>query len=705
VARPPEGGQEPVPVLGPDQHLPPAGVDLTTGALRTGIVQLAVARLEALERTHLPGWEVPRVFGGHRVGGDVAADLVYTLGLLGAAGVTTIADTPVDDAITRVLAQIEGERTHTFFSYRVAETVGRAGPFAGNPLLDGLADEQRMEVERACDSTSWIPLLDAGLPRNYAAVLARCEAGRAALDLDVDPSVLDELVARVDALLTSNPYGYLDDSEDGTGARYDIYTADLYLFCEPLAPHLGETWSEGMAGALDLVGRLVAHNGAAVVWGRSTGALALCLTVELAAVAASGDHPSRARWLGLGARAARALAGWFDPDTGVIRAHQHRSTYRYRGPARRLQMTLDCLGKLAWAAARLSPEAAPPDRTESLFPPRDEVVHFDPASTAGVWTFRSDRNAFVLPLVGPIHSDYQPSPHAPGRYEQPVDSSLATWVPTAYLGDTAFLAGGLPSRVDHAPGRLEARYDGLREVTADGSPGRELRCERTVIHRVEGRALRIDEHLRFAGELPDVLSVAIPEAAGRPLLVEYHSEQHHRSRAVDTDGMKEWRSFWGELPRVHELELRPANELAWTVTITPVWRVASSISYHHYHQSLYAAIGERAVVHDYARHHLDRADHGAARLEHVDLFHLHWPEWFFDTDVAAAERFCDLLDREEVRMVWTQHNLVPHAGADPRFDALYQMLAGRADGVIHHSAWGGSDVWPATTTTRARPTR
>ena len=146
--------------------------------LADALVALTVARLEALHDRHLAGWRVPAVFGGHRVNPDVSADLVYTLGHLDAAGVTEVAGTKIDDAIRTVLGRLDGGGTHTFFSYRVAETLARRGPFDGNPLLEGLAASQRDEVARACDSTDWLPLLDAGLPRNYSAVLARCEAGR-----------------------------------------------------------------------------------------------------------------------------------------------------------------------------------------------------------------------------------------------------------------------------------------------------------------------------------------------------------------------------------------------------------------------------------------------------------------------------------------------------------------------------------------------
>src|SRR5690606_4721471 len=98
-----------------------------------------------------------------------------------------------------------------FFSYRVAETVGRFGPLAGNPVVEGWTTDEVANLAEACDSTSWLPLLDEQiLPANYAAVLARCELGRQRLGLPVDPATIDHLVGRADRLLERNPRGFLD---------------------------------------------------------------------------------------------------------------------------------------------------------------------------------------------------------------------------------------------------------------------------------------------------------------------------------------------------------------------------------------------------------------------------------------------------------------------------------------------------------------
>ncbi len=258
-------------------------------ALGDRLLELTAATLTSLVTTHFPEWRIPGTFGGHRVDADVRADLLYTLTHLAAGGVTEVAGTPVDDAIASQLARVDGRSTHTFFSYRVAETLLRAGPFAGNPLLRGCDDDQRAQVVRAVDSRDWIELLDADvLPRNYAAVLSRCEQARHELGLVDDTAVLDGLVDRLRALLTENPKGYLDDSNDRSG-RYDIYTADLWLFCEPLAPRIGPGWQDGVRNALALVDTVAGPDGAAIPWGRSTGVLAAALTVELAALALRAD--------------------------------------------------------------------------------------------------------------------------------------------------------------------------------------------------------------------------------------------------------------------------------------------------------------------------------------------------------------------------------------------------------------------------------
>jgi len=661
---------------------PELPTDHTAQSFGTALTDLAARHVGALLGGHLAGGHVPPAFAGHRVNPDVPADLLFTLGWLHQAGVTTVADLDVLDVLSGLLSRIDGPGTHTFFSYRVAETLARFGPFDGNVLLDGFSDSQRLAVDQACDSSDWLGMLEGGLPRNYRAVLARCELARASLGLPVDSAVLDELLARTRTMLTSSPGGYLDDSEDAASARYDIYTVDVYLFCEPLAPLLGGAWEAGLPAALDLVEAAGAANGAALSWGRSTGALALCHTVELAAVALHhgvGDDPSR--WLRRALVAADSLAGWFAAD-GLITAHQHRSPYGYRGPARRLQMTLDCLGKLAWAGAVLAdlPEPAAstrPDSTTSIRRPLDRIVAFERAGdgtpTAGVWCHRGDGVDLTVPLVGPVHSDYQSTPGAPGLFEVPVDRALVTWLPAVWTGEKAWCPGGRPSSVRQQPGCLDVTWTS-DEGTAN------------VTYEADGRTLRLRGGLDL-GRSPEAVTVAIPEAAHRPLHVVADGDHVVRVDRIDTSGIKEWRSFWGELPTVHQVTLVASPSVRWSIDVTPVIRLTSETVDHHYPAGLYGSLAPVVAVSRLPGRALRDAAVRRQVFERTDVYHLHWPEWLFDDDLALARTFLDDLARADVRLVWTQHNLRPHLD-HPAFAELYAMVAAAADGVAHHSTWG-----------------
>ncbi len=655
----------------------------------------ALARLEALIAAHLPQFRIPRVFAGHEVGADVRADLAFTIGLLGAYGVDDIAGVPVLDALESVLRPIDGHRTHSFFSYRVAETLLRHGSFDAdtNPLLARFDEATRNRLAAACDSTSMLgPLAEGRLPRNYAAVLLRCEVDRQRLGMEVDPQVLEDLVHRTRHLLDANPGGYLDDSQSGIG-RYDIYSGDIYLFTEPLADLVGNVWEWGARSALDLVERVGATNGAAFGWGRSSGALATCLTIELAGLAASRalvDEPGA--WLARGANAFDHIGEWFGAD-GLITAHQYRSTFRYRGPVRRLQMTLDCLGKLADTAGVLERAAAgaEPDLTTlELFPPRDEMVVFDAGRRAGVWTYRSRDLAFVLPVVGSTVSDYLPAPHNPGLFEVPVDVGLPTGVPSIFSDGVHYTSGGLPAAVSKGDDRLSITYDSFeragqfeRVENAEPLPGR-----REVDYRVDGRTLRVDEHLTFeASQLPDAVALQIAETSGRPLRVEFRpSGPGDQATTIDVSGLKEYRSFWGELPLVHQIDLEPATEMRFGWSVTAKWRLLTTALTHHYHRSVYDPL---AASDDVAERQISttRLFNEPGYLDAWDVFHLHWPEWFLGPDPDRHRAAIAAIHDAGVRIVWTQHNLVPH-DKDPRLPPIYALWAAAADGVIHHSEYG-----------------
>ena len=92
-------------------------------------------------------------------------------------------------------------------------------------------------------------------------------------------------------------------------------------------------------------------------------------------------------------------------------------------------------------------------------------------------------------------------------------------------------------------------------------------------------------------------------------------------------GLKEYRSFWGELPRVHQIDVDPATDVEIDVSVRACWRVASNAPHHHYHRSLYDPLAGEVVETSMVSPPLDDPARGLARLRHVDFFHLHWGDW------------------------------------------------------------------------------
>jgi hypothetical protein len=641
-----------------------------------------------LATTHFPGWRIPGTFAGHRVAADVRADLLYTLTHLAYGGISEIVRVPVDDVLRALLIGVDGRNTHTFFSYRVAETLLRRGPFADNPLLSSCDPGQRDDVARATDSRDWIELLDTDLlPRNYAAVLSRCELAREKLGLTDDPAVLDRLVDRLTALLGQNLRGYLDDSNDGSG-RYDIYAADIWLFCEPLAPRLGELWIRGARTALALVDTVAGPDGAAIPWGRSTGVLATALTVELAALALHPDLPDDRTdaWIRRGVDAFRATRKRFDAD-GVIDAHRHRNQDAYRGPARRLQLTLDVLGKLAWAGATL--RATTP---VSLASPRDTyragstLVAFEADRNAAAWVSANPARRVVVPFVGATRSHYFPVPHAPGTFEAPVDNDQVVWAPLILDHGRRATTAHLPADLTTTPTEVIARWDQLAVcgLGRDGVTPEPLVGSCTSTTSVDRRTIVVQHDLTLE-HVPDAIAMLIPETARAPLHVELTADAPHATTRVNVDGLAEWATPYSGLARVHQLDVDPGHRVRMTARVTPRLRVASTAHGHWYDGLLYAPITDRVIEMPSPIGVLADAD---TDLDDIELLHLHWPEWFGFDDLAAHERLIATLADRGIPIVWTAHNLTPHDRRPEIYDPIYQRWANAADAVIHHSSYG-----------------
>jgi len=665
---------------------------MTPAELSSQITGFVTQRIEAIVRRFMPDFVIPGFFCGHRRPGfSEGPDLIYTLAHLHALGVKTIADVPIEKAISELLRGVDGPATDTFYSYRVAEALLAFGGFENNPLLADFTPAERENIRLATDSsrifgreTQTIPKY----PPNYWAVLARCEFTRKQLGILEDDTILKKSIAQLENLLFSNPLGFFDDDRHGRG-RYDIYTADVQLFCEPMW-HLLDAGKlqRNLVNHTRLLEKFAMENGASFTFGRSIGALSVCLTMELAAMSLErGLAVDPARSLGLIAHAFHAFEGWFEDD--LINAHRHGDTDGYRGIHRVLQMTIDCLGKLCYVAEKLihaDPTAS--SATAALFPAVDEFIPLDERN-GGVWMYRNGHLAFQLPLIDGYNADYAPWPRSTGLLENPVSSPLFCGIPRIAAGGVEYAPLGLPAHVEKRAGGITITHDGFKCVS-NGEEWKSLAGKRTATCRVEDDTIFLEEHLVFEKE-PAAVSYYIPETE-RPLRVVVASEQAFHQDTISVGGMADWRSCWGELKNAHQIHLTPAREMRVSFEITPRLRVLPIPSDHDYARALYEGMTGGFVV---KRPRPECGMNAKILAAGTDIFHIGWPEHCFGTPAKNVEKFdaeysnfIGDMAKSGVQLVWTMHNRRPHHWDAERGRSLYREWARVVDGVIHHSEWG-----------------
>ncbi|NNE73207.1 MAG: glycosyltransferase [Acidimicrobiales bacterium] len=662
----------------------------TSGDLADRLVGFVSLKMLELIEHHAPNLQLPGMFAGHPVLDDTVSDLVYVLGLLIECGVDQLADAdgrpiPLAPRALELISGVDAAAVEGFYSYRVGETVLRLG---GLDAVDPLLHEHVLQAVDSPNVRERLTNAPETIPPNFAVVATRCLMADARLRQQEPGPELGVFLERVRGMFTQQPNGWVND-QIGDSTHYDIYTPDMYLFAEPLTESLGSVWTDGFTKVLADLDLLV-QPGGTICWGRSIGALGMAITIELAATATGRQlTPDADRWLQRAAETLDDLAEWF--PNGVIAAHQHRAPMFYRGTPRRLQMTLDIYGKLLLAALELrrAPDVLTGHPTEA-WPTVDTHIVFDAAANAGVWTHQQPGLTFAVPTLLGWSSDYATSPRGPGLFEQPtsghpVFQPVISPTHAEYISGASadpLIAAGLPTRVEHAADAFTVEWERWGPVGAARTDERTTGGSRRVNFRVDGRSLVVEETLEFEQPPPGPVSITIPERAERPLDI---TSDEATFTAVDTSGVAEWRSFWGELPRVHQAELPVVGgQAAITYRVTPRLRMGSMSWGHPYDNHLYGPITDRVVPSN-----IGRPDAGLVRrLRTIDVLHMAWPEWWAGTDPARNAEVLDLVRGRGVGIVWTQHNLLPHMFKDDDAKATYQLWAEAADAVIHHSEVG-----------------
>jgi glycosyltransferase involved in cell wall biosynthesis len=674
---------------------------MTTHQLAQELRRHVNDRVETILTRYWPSLRLPGFFAGFRIDDTFAVDAAGVVATLHEAGVRTIAGRSSLDIVRTILIQIDGPKTDTFYSYRIAEMLIRFGGMdpVRNPVLAGMSPAQIDNLIAAVDSThiynQWDKPLG-GRPNNYWAVLARCEHARDALGLVSDDRIYRESVEHCKRLLAHNPLGYFDDDRNNAG-KYDIYSADVVLFLQPLWERVGmEMMRERLATHVQLLETIAHESGASVAWGRSVGAHSVAMTLELASVAVAKGIGDRSRLAGLASHAFDRLREyWF--DNGLTRAHRGPMTSTYRGPHRLLQMTFDLFNKLLYAADELASADALPIATDRamLFPNVDAHIPFEPSRSAGAWSYRDRDWSFQLPLVATHRSDYVAFPRSPGVLDVPVDSDMVCGTPRVVVGGVEYVGAGLPDDVSHEPGQVRAVYRRFVASNAKAEPAA-IDATREVRWRVDGRDIVIDESWTFP-VAPSAIHYTIAESERR-LCVRFECDALHDASVVDVSGMPTMRGYFAPLSRLHQITLvEPRTHHRLTTRIAPSIRVAHAPASHDYNRTIYDAFPPSEVYE--IRRENGLSPHSAVTVDafaaDAQIVHLGWFEYLFARQMVPfpqyLERVVEFVQRlreRGTRLVWTMHNRRPHYLPADEGRALYRAVAPFADAAIHHSACG-----------------
>ncbi|MBL8994815.1 MAG: hypothetical protein JNM63_15820, partial [Spirochaetia bacterium] len=377
-----------------------------------------------------------------------------------------------------------------------------------------------------------------------------------------------------------NPEGFWDDHKEFAG-RYDIYSADVLLFLQPLWPLIREDASAKqkldvmLQKIVDLGETIALEGGVSWAYGRTINGHSQAMLMELMSMAlAEGLSSDESRAFALVREGFKNLSSSF--RDGYCDLQRDKAIERYRSAWRIFESTVDILGKFCYTSDQLKAcdeaNAAWAKKPKSLFPIQDRWISFD-EKNAGLWTFRNRKMAFQLPVVAINDpASYLPFPHAPGVFENACDNFLLSGSPRLLLEGRQYTTSGRPAEVVKKKNSLQLRYDAwlaCDEVPYSGilipflpvkkSDKAFLRGARDVTFTVVDNRLLVEEKWSFE-DLPSAIQLDIAEA-NKKFKIELKCASPFTSNVMPVEGLPDWRSVWGTVKNLHQFSLEPKKEI------------------------------------------------------------------------------------------------------------------------------------------------
>jgi hypothetical protein len=426
-----------------------------------------------------------------------------------------------------------------------------------------------------CFDTTAIYDLDTGalqgFSNNYWAVLARAEMSRKKLGLLHNTAILERCIEAIEGYFHRNKTRFFDDSRRFHG-RYDIYSFDVVLLCQPLCglfnQHLMRDIVEKHHAAAAVLAR---EDGALLGYGRSTSILSICLCMEWFATSVANQWSTNIqREIEIVGNAFKHGIEKF--ESGILNVHKTSGFDSYRGPQVLLQYSIDALAKMAYAAAMMASYVIssrdalvavdPPHETYELWPHCDKWISLD-GETAGIWVFRNSWLSFQLPCLKYFKSDYAAWFRTGSlQLDIPVESAIVCGAPLLVYGAREGVSTyNPPIRFVKSAHSLSLFYVGFE----DQAHRENYEGTRVVQWHVLDNVITVEETWEFR-KLPDAIAFVIPQGDGE-MSIKWLGGTECSYHVLDTMGVPTWRSPWGSFKRLHEFNIQPAFRISFRVAI------------------------------------------------------------------------------------------------------------------------------------------